>query len=106
MEAPTILSLVLGSTAGGAIIVKLIDWAREAAAGRMTRRRAEVDTAIRERDLARARADLAENERDAAEVAVMTLREEIYINRRVIITAPCLGQDDLPPLSDVARGAN
>ena len=106
MEAPTILSLVLGSTAGGAIIVKLIDWAREAAAGRMTQRRAEVDAAIKERDIAKARADVAEDEAEDLKVDRDALREYLHIHRRLIIDAPCLGPDRLPPISDAARGSN
>lgn len=106
MEAPTILSLILGSTAGGAIIVKLIDWAREAAAGRVTQRRTEVDSAIKERDMARARADLAEDENERLDIERQELREALYIHRRLIIDAPCLGPDQLPNLSSAVRGDN
>ena len=105
METPTVLSLILGSSAGGAIIVKLIDWMRDAAAGRVTQRRAEVDTAIRDRDLARARAEVAESRADKSDDDVLALREEIYVHRRLIIEAPCLGPTHLPPISDTARGA-
>ena len=104
MSPGEIATMVLGAGTGGAILLRLIDYTRDGIKGRTAKRRAEVDRAMRERakaieerDNARKTADM--NERRCAEV-----REDLWIHRRVIIDAPCLGPDHLPEISDASRG--
>lgn len=97
MDQAQVITAVLSSSVLGGVLVKLLDWARDARAGHMQKRRAEVDKAIAERDEAR-------RERDAAraEVAwyvrwVRILEEHAAIVRRKFIDAPCTEVDDLDP---------
>lgn len=96
MSADQIVAIIIALATGG-VLTKLVDWARDARAGHMQKRRAEVDKAITERDEAR-------RERDAAraEVAwyirwVRILEEHAAIVRRKFIDAPCTDIDDLDP---------
>lgn len=104
MEPAQIIAAILGSSVLGGVVTKSIDWIRDARAGQLQKRRAEVDRAIAERDGARTERDEALDERDAAidaeeEQARRTriAEESLAIHRRVIIDAPCLGPERLPP---------
>lgn len=96
MSAEQIVAIIIALATGG-VLTKLVDWARDARAGHMQNRRAEVDKAIAERDEAR-------RERDAARVEVAwyvrwtrILEEHAAIVRRKFIDAPCTEVDDLDP---------
>ena len=49
MSPGEIATMVLGAGTGGAILLRLIDYARDGIKGRTAKRRAEVDRAMRER---------------------------------------------------------
>lgn len=108
LDTAQILTLALGSSVLGGVLTKLIDWARDARAGHMERRRAEVDKAIAERDQARRDRDAAEleltHERAARAADVRwwerwarILEEHASLVRRRFIDAPCTDPDDLDP---------
>ncbi len=97
MDQAQLIATILSSSVISGVLVKLIDWARDARAGHMQKRRAEVDKAIAERDEARRERDTAR-----AEVAwyarwVRILEEHTAIVRRKFIDAPCTEIDDLDP---------
>ncbi|WP_221585539.1 hypothetical protein [Microbacterium sp. G2-8] len=96
MTTEQILTLILGSGVVGAVVTKLIDWARDAHAGHLSKRRAEVDRAIQERDKARTALEGAEAEEDRLARRIRRVEESLAVHRRVIIDAPCLGADHLP----------
>ncbi len=89
MEPAQIIAALLGSSVLGGVITKVIDWVRDARAGQLQQRRAEVDRAIAERDK-------AEDEADALARRGRIVEESLAIHRRVIIDAPCLGPERLP----------
>lgn len=108
MDTAQLLTLFLTSSVIGGIVTKLIDWARDARAGHMQKRRAEVDKAISERDTARRERDDAEatlsRERatHGSEVRwwerwTRMLEEHTSLVRRRFIDAPCTDPDDLDP---------
>ncbi|MFT4282376.1 hypothetical protein [Microbacterium sp.] len=90
MEQTQIITLILTSTVVGGIVMKLFDVTRDAIAGHLQKRRAEVDKAIAERNKARADRDWWERWADV-------LEESLRIHRRQMIDAPCLDVDDMPP---------
>lgn len=90
METPQIAVLLLTSTVVGGVLTKLLDWAKDAWAGNLQKRRAEVDKAIQERDR-------AEDAEEAQARRVRILEESLAVHRRQIIDAPCLGPDELLP---------
>lgn len=89
MEQTQLLTLILSSGVVGGVLMKLLDWARDAHAGHLQKRRAEVDTAIAERDKARAEANWLDRWADV-------LEESLRVHRRQMIDAPCIDPDDLP----------
>lgn len=104
METQQIVALVSAVLAIGITGTKLWDWWRDARAGQMQKRRAEVDRAITERDKATERADAEALRADKAEAAEDTaarrtrvIEESLAVHRRLIIDAPCLGPSHLPP---------
>ncbi|MGX9348177.1 hypothetical protein [Microbacterium sp. KNMS] len=97
MEWPQLLALLLTSSAVSGVLVKLLDWAKDARAGQLQKRRAEVDKAIQERDRAIARAEASEAAEDDAARRARIVEESLAVHRRVIIDAPCLGPHHLPP---------
>ncbi len=97
MEPAQIIAALLGSSVLGGVIAKALDWIRDARAGHLQQRRAEVDRAFAERDAAFAERDRAvEAEEDQARKTRIA-EESLHIHRRVIIDAPCLGPQALPP---------
>lgn len=90
LEPTQLITLILTSSVVGGVAVKLIDVARDALAGHMTKRRAEVDKAIAERD--KARAELRWWIRWAD-----VLEESLRVHRRQMIDATCIDPDDLDP---------
>ncbi|KTS90665.1 hypothetical protein NS183_07715 [Microbacterium testaceum] len=101
MDAAQLLTLILGSSVVGGIATKTIDWIRDARAGHLERRRAEVDKAIGERDRARAERDAAviklTAEREWWERWARILEEALALARRRFIDAPCTDPDELDP---------
>lgn len=104
MEPAQIIAALLGSTVIGGVAMKIIDWVRDARAGQLQKRRAEVDHAIAERDKAIVERDKAIADREESEAAeddkarrVRVVEESLAVHRRVIIDAPCLGPEALPP---------
>ena len=96
MEPTQALALFLSSTVLGVVISKIFDVVRDALAGHLQKRRAEVDKAIAERNKAR-------DERDTARADVRwwmrwsdVLEESLRIHRRQMIDAPCIDTDDMP----------
>lgn len=90
MDQAQLITAVLSSSVLGGVLVKLLDWARDARAGHMQKRRAEVDKAIAERDEAR-------RDRDWYIRWARILEEHAAIVRRKFIDAPCTEVDDLDP---------
>lgn len=105
-NVPEIITYLFGGGAAAILGRELITWAKEAATGRAATKRNEVDRAIKERDEANARADASDDRADAAENSNRMVREDLYIHRRVIIEAPCLGPGHLPPISDASKGVS
>ncbi|MGN7969032.1 hypothetical protein [Microbacterium sp. 22296] len=108
MDTAQLLTLLLTSSVVGGVLTKSIDWIRDARAGHMERRRAEVDKAIGERDRARADRDqalldlAAEKAARAADVGwwerwARILEEALALARRRFIDAPCTDPDELEP---------
>ncbi len=95
MTTEQIVALGVAALAGG-FLAKLVDVIRDARAGQLQKRRAEVDRAIKERDAAIAR--LHESEAEASWWARWSrlLEEALAIHRRRMIDAPCLTEADLP----------
>ncbi len=96
MEPAQILAAILGSTVLGGIVTKIIDWIRDARAGQLQKRRAEVDTATQRADAAERRADAAEAAEDEQARRNRILEEHLAVHRLIIINAPCLGPEHLP----------
>lgn len=96
MTSEQIVALILACLAAGGVGTKLIDWARDALAGQMQKRRAEVDRAIAEAAKERTTREAVEDELDDAERHARILEESLAIHRRTIIDAPCLGPEHLP----------
>lgn len=96
MEPAQLIALVLSSSVVGVVATKLLDWARDARAGHLQNRRAEVDRAITERDIAQAQRDTAESAEELQARRVRIVEEALAVHRRVIIDAPCLGPEHLP----------
>lgn len=90
MEPAQLITIVLSSSVISGVVLKGIDWVRDARAGQLQKRRAEVDRAITERDKAEAAEEVLARRTRVVE-------ESLAIHRRVIIDAPCLGPSDLPP---------
>jgi len=97
MESPQLAALLLTSTVVGGVVTKLLDWIRDARRGQLQKRRAEVDKAIQERDRALERAEASEAAEDDAARRARIVEESLAVHRRVIIDAPCLGPQHLPP---------
>ena len=96
MTSEQIVALILASLTAGGVGTKLIDWARDALAGRMQKRRAEVDRAIAEREKEHEAREAAEDAEAEQARRVRILEESLAIHRRTIIDAPCLGPEHLP----------
>ncbi|MGF3055599.1 hypothetical protein [Microbacterium sp. YY-01] len=96
MEPAQLITLILSSGLVSGVAVKLLDWVRDARAGQLQKRRAEVDRALKERDRAKDRAESAEAAEDMQARRVRIVEESLAVHRRVIIDAPCLGPDYLP----------
>lgn len=108
MDTEQIVTLILTSSVGGIVVSKSFDWVRDARAGHLAKRRAEVDKAIGERDKARADRDQALLDLAAARAAHTAdtrwwerweriLEEALALVRRRYIDAPCTDPDDLDP---------
>lgn len=104
MEPTQVLTLILTSSVVGGVVMKLIDVGRDALAGHMTKRRAEVDKAIAERDRARAERDEVRAELAAARREIRwwdrwanVLEEALRVARKRWLEAPCTDPDDLDP---------
>lgn len=108
MDTAQLVTLLLTSSVVGGVLTKTLDWIRDARAGHLERRRAEVDKAIGERDKARSERDQAQldlaSERSAraADVAwwerwARILEEALALARRRFIDAPCTDPDELDP---------
>ncbi|MDI9889986.1 hypothetical protein [Microbacterium sp. IEGM 1404] len=108
METAQVITLLLTSSVVGGVLTKSLDWIRDARAGHLERRRAEVDKAIAEREKARAERDqalldlAAEKAARTADVAWWErwgriLEEALALARRRFIDAPCTDPDDLDP---------
>jgi hypothetical protein len=87
MEPAQIIAAILGSTVLGGVVTKLIDWVRDARAGQLQKRRAEVDRAEVEKDKALARADAAEAAEDAEARWCRIVEEGWARDRRTMIAA-------------------
>lgn len=108
MDFAQLATLLLTSSVIGGIATKTLDWIRDARAGHLERRRAEVDKAIKERDTARAERDQAlrdlavEKTARTADVAwwerwARILEEALALARRRFIDAPGTDPDELDP---------
>jgi len=98
-----LVKLIIAVSSGG-LLVKILDWVRDARKGHLQKRRAEVDAAIAERDKARAERDTAIEARDdaVADAAwwqrwARIVEEALAIARRRFIDAPCTDPDELDP---------
>lgn len=96
MEPAQIIAALLGSTVLGGIVAKALDWWKDARAGQLQERRAEVDRAIQAKDRETQRADDAEAAEEVQARRVRILEESLAVHRRVIIDASCLGPGYLP----------
>lgn len=90
------VKLVIALTSGG-LLVKILDWVRDARKGHLQQRRAEVDAAIAERDKARTERDDALAEVGWFERWTRILEEHVSLVRRRYIDAPCTDPGDLDP---------
>lgn len=97
MEPAQIIAAILGSSVLGGVITKSMDWIRDARAGHLQQRRAEVDKATQHAAQESQRADEAEEAEDAAARRTRIVEEALWVHRRIIIDAPCLGPSHLPP---------
>lgn len=96
MDPAQIIAAILGSSVLGGVITKSIDWIRDARAGHLTERRAEVDKALQKAASEGDRADAAEAAEDTAARRTRVLEESLAVHRRLIIDAPCMGPSHLP----------
>lgn len=108
MDFAQLATLLLTSSVVGGIATKSLDWIRDARAGHLERRRAEVDKAIKERDTARGERDRAISDLAAERIArasdiawwerwARILEEALALARRRFIDAPGTDPDDLDP---------
>lgn len=97
MEQTQLLTLILTSSVVGGVVTKLFDVARDWLAGHLKKRRAEVDVAIRARDKAIAERDAARSEADWHDRHADILDESLRVHRRLMIDAPCIDPDAIPP---------
>jgi hypothetical protein len=97
MEPAQIIAMVLGSTVLGGVITKSMDWIRDARAGHLQARRAEVDRAKSAEAVALEKRDAAIDAEEEQARKTRIAEESLAIHRRVIIDAPCLGPEALPP---------
>ena len=97
MEPAQIIAAVLGSSVLGGVITNSMDWIRESSSGQLQERRAEVDKATQHAAHETKRADAAEAAEDAAARRSRIVEESLAVHRRLIIDAPCLGPEYLPP---------
>ena len=96
MEPAQIIAAILGSSVLGGVLTKSIDWIRDARAGHLSERRAEVDRATQRATEAEKRADDAEAAENAAARRNRVVEESLAVHRRIIIDASCLGPSELP----------
>lgn len=96
MEPAQIIAALLGSSVLGGVVTKSLDWIRDARAGHLSERRAEVDRATQRATAEEKRADEAEAAEDAAARRARVVEESLAVHRRIIIDAPCLGPSALP----------
>lgn len=96
MEPAQIIAALLGSSVLGGVLTKSIDWIRDARAGHLSERRAEVDRAIQRAATEEERANAAEAAEDATARRNRVIEESLAVHRRIIIDAPCLGPSSLP----------
>ncbi|WP_440942738.1 hypothetical protein [Microbacterium sp. 22195] len=96
MEAAQLITIILSSSVVSGIVLKLFDLIKDARAGQLQQRRAEVDRAETEKDKAIARADAAEAAEEAQARRTRIVEESLAVHRRLIIDAPCLGPGTLP----------
>lgn len=94
MTIEDLVKLIIAITSGG-LLVKILDWVRDARQGHLQKRRAEVDAAIAERDKARTERDVAIARVGWLERWVRILEEHASLVRRRYIDAPCTDPDDL-----------
>lgn len=97
MEPVQFIAAFLGSSVLGGVITKSMDWIRDARAGHLSERRAEVDRATQRATQAEQRAEASEEAEDAAARRTRVVEESLAVHRRIIIDASCLGPSDLPP---------
>ena len=93
MEAAQLITIILSSSVVSGIVLKLFDLIKDARAGQLQQRRAEVDRAETAKDKALARAEAAE---EAQARRTRIVEESLAVHRRLIIDAPCLGPGTLP----------
>lgn len=96
METSQVITIILSSSVISGVALKAIDWVRDARAGQLQKRRAEVDRAITERDKALTDLEAAEAAEDAQARRTRVAEESLAVHRRIIIDAPCLGPNHLP----------
>lgn len=107
MTIEDVVKLIIALTSGG-LLVKILDWIRDARKGHLQQRRAEVDAAIADRDKARGDRDqalldlTAERAARAADVRwwerwARILEESLALTRRRFIDAPGTDPDELDP---------
>ncbi|TLF33220.1 hypothetical protein [Microbacterium sp. 5K110] len=96
MTIEDLVKLIIAITSGG-LLVKILDWVRDARQGHLQKRRAEVDAAIAERDKARVERDVAIARVGWLERWVRILEEALALARRRFIDAPCTDPDELDP---------
>ncbi len=104
MDSAQIIVTILCSSGFTLVLSKSIDVFRDARAGHLQKRRAEVDKAIGERDHARKERDLAIADLVVARSDIRwwerwarILEEALAITRRRYIDAPGTDPDDLDP---------
>lgn len=96
MEPAQLITIILSSSVISGVLLKVLDWIRDARAGHLQKRRAEVDRAITERDRAVSELEAAEAAEDSQARRARIVEESLAVHRRVIIDAPCLGPEALP----------
>lgn len=96
MEPAQLITIILSSSVISGVILKAIDWIRDARAGQLQKRRAEVDRAITEKNTALSELERAEAAEENQARRARIVEESLAVHRRVIIDAPCLGPEHLP----------
>ena len=97
MDSTQFVVTLLSSGVVGAVAVKLVEMLRDYVAGRAQKKRDEVDRAAQEAEKERRRADEYKSRAFQAESWSDVIEEEARLYRRMIIEAPCLDPNDLPP---------